>query len=65
MNGQNNFETVEAILAELKNDKNARIANPATESDINSHSKELTSYGFTAAIPESYAGFLRICNGFA
>jgi hypothetical protein len=64
MNGQNNFETAEAILAELKNDKNAMIANPATESDIYSYSKELTSSGF-AAIPESYAGFLRICDGFA
>jgi predicted RNase H-like HicB family nuclease len=64
MNGQNRFETAEAILAELENDKNARIANPATEGDISHCNETLERFG-CPAIPESCAAFLRICNGFA
>jgi predicted RNase H-like HicB family nuclease len=64
MNGQNRFETAETILAELENDKNARIANPATEIDI-SHCNSNLEDCDCPAVPESYAAFLRICNGFA
>jgi predicted RNase H-like HicB family nuclease len=58
------FETVEAILAELKNDKNAIIAEPAMNSDIEYFNEQFERFDF-AAIPESYAAFLLICNGFA